>query len=193
MRALIDTSSLLSLVRYYLPLDKSGFLFEEIRDKISTGEIIVLDAVYEESKYQSKGIILKKLDYLTDKGFLKEYKIIVKTDELLPLAPVKFMNMLKNQFVANQFQLRKLTDAEFEVKKKEFMESADAKLIMYCQHLIKDNADEEIYLVTEETAAANDFKLFKKIPAICEILGIPVITLPELLLKKYPNINLGFG
>ncbi len=192
MIVVIDTSSLLSLVRNYLPLDKSGFLFEEIRNKISTGEFILLDAVYEESKYQSKGIILKKLDYLADKDFLKEYKIIVKTNELLPLAPGKFMNMLSNQF-AIQGQLRRLNDAEFEVKKKEFMESADAKLIMYCQHLIKDNPDEEIYLVTEETAAGNDLKLFKKIPAISEILGIPVITLPELLLKKYPNINLGFG
>lgn len=192
MIVVIDTSSLLSLVRNYLPLDKSGFLFEEIRNKISTGEIIVLDAVYEESKYQSKGIILKNLDYLGDKDFLREYKIIVKTDELLPLAPGKFMNLLSNQF-AIQGQLRRLNDAEFEVKKKEFMESADAKLIIYCQHLIKDNPDEEIYLVTEETTAVNDLKLFKKIPAICEILGIPVITLPELLLKKYPNINLGFG
>ncbi|MDO8966357.1 MAG: DUF4411 family protein [Algoriphagus sp.] len=192
MRVLIDTSSLLSLVRNYLPLDKSGFLFEEIRNKISTGEFILLDAVYEEIKYQSKGIILKKLDYLSDKGFLKEYKIIVKTDELLPLAPGKFMNMLGNQF-AIQGQLKRLNEAEFEVKKKEFMESADAKLILYCQHLIMDHPDEETYLVTEETAAANDLKLFKKIPAICEILGIPVITLPELLLKKYPNINLGFG
>ncbi|WP_370690541.1 DUF4411 family protein [Algoriphagus sp.] len=180
------------MVRNYLPLDKSGFLFEEIRNKISTGEFILLDAVYEEIKYQSKGIILKKLDYLSDKGFLKEYKIIVKTDELLPLAPGKFMNMLGNQF-AIQGQLKRLNEAEFEVKKKEFMESADAKLILYCQHLIMDHPDEETYLVTEETAAANDLKLFKKIPAICEILGIPVITLPELLLKKYPNINLGFG
>lgn len=192
MIVVIDTSSLLSLVRNYLPLDKSGFLFKEIKNKISTGEFILLDAVYEESKYQSKGIILKNLDYLGDKDFLREYKIIVKTDELLPLAPGKFMNMLSNQF-AIQGQLRRLNDAEFEVKKKEFMESADAKLIMYCQHLIKDNPKEEIYLVTEETSAANDLKLFKKIPAICEILSIPVITLPELLLKKYPNINLGFG
>ena len=192
MIVVIDTSSLLSLVRNYLPLDKSGFLFEEIKNKISTGELILLDAVYEESRYQSKGIILKNLDYLGDKDFLREYKIIVKTDELLPLAPGKFMNMLSNQF-AVQGQLKRLNDAEFEVKKKQFMESADAKLILYCQHLIRDNPDEEIYLVTEETAAANDLKLFKKIPAICEILDIPVITLPELLLKKYPNINLGFG
>jgi len=192
MTVVIDTSSLLSLVRYYLPFDKKGVLFEVIKRKFEIGEIILLDAVYDECKYVGQKAILKKLDYLEDKGFLKENKVVVKTEDLIPLAPARFLNQLKNQFVANQFQLRKLTDAEFEVKKKEFMESADAKLIMYCQHLIKDNPTEEIYLVTEETSTANDLKLFKKIPAICDVIGIPVISLPELL-EKYPEVDLGFA
>lgn len=191
MRALIDTSSLLSLVRYYLPFDKKGVLFEVVKRKFETGEIILLDGVYEECKFVGKKAILKKLDYLEDKAFLKENKIIVKTDDLIPLAPVKFLNQLKNQFVANQYQFRKLTEAEFEVKKKEFMDSADAKLIMYAQRLLKENPEEEFYLVTEETSSANDLKLFKKIPAICDILGIPVISLPELL-EKYSEVDLGF-
>jgi hypothetical protein len=38
----------------------------------------------------------------------------------------------------------------------------------------------------------NDLKLFKKIPSICDILGIPAITLPELL-EKYPEVDLGFS
>lgn len=192
MIVVIDTSSLLSLVRYYLPFDKKCVLFEVIKNKISTGEIIVLDAVYTESKFVSQKIILKQLKYLEDKDFLKEYKIIVKTDELIPLAPSRFLNMVKNQFVANPFQLKKLSEAEFEVQKNRFMESADAKLIMYCQHLIKNHPNEEIYLITEETSSANDLKLFKKIPAICGILSIPVITLPQLL-EKYPEVDLGFG
>lgn len=192
MKAVIDTSSLLSLVRYYLPFDKKAVLFELIKNKISSGEIILLDAVYEESKFVSQKIIFKHLDFLTDKEFLKENKIVVKTELLIPFAPERFLNMVKNQFVANPFQFRKLSEAEFEVKKKEFMESADAKLIMYSQHLLKDNPEEEIYLVTEETIAGNDLKLFKKIPAICDILDIPVITLP-MLLEKYPEVDLGFG
>ncbi|MCE7055829.1 DUF4411 family protein [Algoriphagus sp. AGSA1] len=192
MIVVIDTSSLLSLVRYYLPFDKKGVLFEVIKSKVSSGEIILLDAVYEESKFVGQKIILQKLDFLTDKGFLKENKVITKTDELIPLAPTRFLNKVKNQFVANPFQLKKLNESEFEVQKNRFMESADAKLIMYCQHLIKDNPEEEIYLVTEETPSANDLKLFKKIPAICGILGIPVITLPELL-EKYQEVELGFS
>lgn len=191
MRALIDTSSLLSLVRYYLPFDKKGVLFEVVKRKFETGEIILLDAVLEECKFVGQKAILNKLDYLEDKDFLKENKIIVKTDDLIPLAPVKFLNQLKNQFRANQFQFRKLTEGEFEVKKKEFMDSADAKLIMYGQRLIKENPEVEIYLVTEETSSPNDLKLFKKIPFICAVLGIPVITLPQLL-EKYPEVDLGF-
>lgn len=191
MRALIDTSSLLSLVRYYLPFDKKGVLFELIKKKFETGEIILLDGVYEECKFVGQKAILKKLDYLEDKDFLKENKVIVKTDDLIPLAPVKFLNQLKNQFVANQFQFRKLTEAEFEAQKNRFMESADAKPIMYAQRLMKENPKEEFYLVTEETSSPNDLKLFNKIPAICDILGIRVITLPELL-EKYPEVDLGF-
>lgn len=191
MRALIDTSSLMSLVRYYLPFDKKGVLFEVVKRKFEIGEIILLDAVLEECKYVGQKAILKKLDYLEDKDFLKDNKIIVKTEDLIPLAPAKFLNQLKNQFVANQYQFRKLTEAEFEVKKREFMDSADAKLIMYAQRLMKENTEEEIYVLTEETSSANDLKLFKKIPAICDVLGIPVITLPELL-EKYSEVDLGF-
>lgn len=123
---------------------------------------------------------------------MKEHQVIIKTDSLIPFAPAKFFNQLKHQFVANPLQFRKLTEAKFEVKKKEFMESADAKMIMFGQRLIKENSEEEIYLVTEETSSPNDLKLFKKIPAICDILGIPVITLPELL-EKYPEVDLGFS
>ena len=192
MIVVIDTSSLLSLVRYYLPFDKKGVLFKVIKGKVSSGEIILLDAVFKESNFVGQKIIPKSLVFLTDKKFLKENKVITKTDELIPWSPTRFLNMVKNQFVANTFQFRKLTEAEFEVQKNRFMESADAKLIMYCQHLIKDNEGEEIYLVTEETSAGNDLKLFKKIPAICGILGIPVITLPELL-EKYPEVDFGFS
>ncbi|WP_158860969.1 DUF4411 family protein [Lunatibacter salilacus] len=192
MKAVIDTSSLLSLVRYYLPFDKKGILLEVIKRKIQHRDLIIIDAVYEESKFVSQKIISKHLHFLFDKEFLKEYKVIVKTDELIPVSPVKFLNMVKNQFVAVPSQFRKLSEAEFEVQKNRFMESADAKLIMYCQHLMGHNVEEEIYLVTEETTAANDLKLFKKIPAICDILGIPVITLPNLL-EKYPEVDLGFN
>ena len=38
--------------------------------------------------------------------------------------------------------------------------------------------------LTEEPRASNDSKLFKKIPAICDILGINSISLPDLLSRS---------
>jgi hypothetical protein len=74
MTVVIDTNSLLSLVRYYLPFDKNSVLFDFIKTKIQSGEIIIIDKVLEECTYNSKGIVLKKLDYLADKSFLKNTK-----------------------------------------------------------------------------------------------------------------------
>jgi len=47
MKAVIDTNSLLSLVRYYLPFDKKGVLFQFIKSKIETGDIIIIDKVLD--------------------------------------------------------------------------------------------------------------------------------------------------
>lgn len=171
MKAVIDTSSLLSLVRYYLPFDNHDILFNLIKNKIETKEIIILDAVLEECRFVSKKLVVNNHTYLIDKEFQRAFQVPVKTDDLIPLAPKKFLNMLKNQF-AIPGQLKRLTDAEFEVQKSRFLESADAKMIMHCQYMMKEFSDEEVFIVTEESSSENDLKLFKKIPTICQILGI---------------------
>lgn len=51
MKVVIDTNSLLSLVRYYLPFDKNSVLFSFIKEKFSTGEIIIIDKILEECEY----------------------------------------------------------------------------------------------------------------------------------------------
>ncbi|SMD43099.1 protein of unknown function [Aquiflexum balticum DSM 16537] len=191
MKAIIDTSSLLSLVRYYLPFDNHGILFNLIRKKIEIGEIVILDAVLQECRFVSKKIVVNNLTYLIDKEFQKTFQVPVKTDELIPLAPQRFLNMLKNQF-AIPGQLKRLTDAEFEVQKSRFLESADAKMIMHCQYMMKDFPDEDVFIVTEESNSENDLKLFKKIPAICQTLEISVLDLPELL-SKFSELDLGFN
>ena len=50
-------------------------------------------------------------------------------------------------------------------------------MLLYC---IKNKSD-NVIIVTEETEASNDNKLFKKLPSICKILELTTITLPELL------------
>ena len=70
MKVIIDTSSLLSLVRYYLPFDKYSKLVNYFMKEIENGNIIIIDKVLEQSTYISKGLILNKLTFLTDKNFL---------------------------------------------------------------------------------------------------------------------------
>ncbi len=178
MNVAIDTSSLLSLVRYYLPFDKNNILHGYIKERIESKDILILDKVYEESKYTAKGIITSKLDYLKDK------KHIIKTDDLLP--DQKFFNQLENQFI-NKSVRNKLSDVEFENRKNDYLELADAKLLLYSLKHREDN----IVIVSEETDSSNDNKSFKKLPAICKILKLDILTLPQLL-DQYKEIDFEF-
>ncbi len=180
MRAIIDTSSLVIFVRYYLPFDKGDKLKKLFEKKFKLGEIIILDKVFEESKFVAKGIVLKELKFLEDKT--KH----IKTDIILP--EQKFFNILENQLCYG-VQKKKLTSTEFEVKKEEFLDTADAKLILYCEKDKKSLELDKPILVTEETGTANDSKLFKKLPDICNILNIEHCNLP-ILLKEHFKINL---
>lgn len=189
MPAIVDTSSLLSLVRYYLPFDSNGKLFDLFKSKFENGNLILIDAVYQECKYTSKGLVLNNLNYLNQKDFLKNFKIPSKTKDLLPPSPKKFYNLLNNNFRTRTPISEKLDDAEFEKMKKEYLETADARMIILA--LNKKSKNNDIVIVTEETEAGNDNKAFKKIPAICNTLKIKVMTLPELL-KEYNEIDIKF-
>lgn len=188
MIIVIDTSSLLSLVRYYLPFDKTKILFELIKSKIADGEILVIDKVIEESEYTAKGIVLEKLAYLKDKTFNKTNKLPLNTEFILPPAPSKFYRMVDNNFVVT-VQRARLTDIQYESLKTDFMNSADMKMILTVLNLKKDKPKEEIYLVTEETEVSNDHKVFKKIPAICSQLNIDTINIQQLL-DKFEGFNI---
>lgn len=179
MIVLIDTSSLISLIRYYLPFDNDHTLYNLIKEKIESNQILVLDKVYEECAYTAKGIVLDELKYLRNKNN------IIKTTEILPTQ--KFFNQLENQFINGSVKNR-LTNVEFESRKNDFLNSADAKLLLFG---INDSSKQYV-IVSEETETSNDNKSFKKLPAICKILEIKIITLPELL-KNYKEINLIFN
>jgi len=190
MKVAIDTNSLLSFVRYYLPFDDKSILFDSFKTRIKKGEILIIDKILEECEYTSKGAVLESLSYLTDKAYLKKYKIPVNTEFILAPSPAKFLRQVDNQFI-NAVIRKMLTDSEYENRKNDFMNSADMKLILCCLNLKKENPLNEIYLVTEETEGSNDNKTFKKIPAICKLLELETITLPQLL-KKYEQIGLHF-
>ena len=126
MKVVIDTNSLLSLVRYYLPFDKKGVLFNFFKTKIEKGEIIIIDKVFQECTYNSKGIVLTTLNYLNDKTFLKSSKVPYKTDSLPAPSPAKFLRQVENQFVNTVVRRqKKLSDTEFENQKNSFLNDAD--------------------------------------------------------------------
>ena len=176
MKVVIDTSSLMALVRYYLPFDKDDSLKDFFYNKVNSREIIILDKVAIESKRNSKGVIIKILDFIDEK------KNQIKTDLLLPTP--SFIRDLENRFC---YVSRKstLNEPEFENRKQQFLESADSKLILFCIPQ-KDSLNlDQIILVTEETKTDNDLKVFKKLPEICDLLGIEHCNLPTLLNEHY--------
>lgn len=188
MVIVIDTSSLVSLVRYYLPFDKNKILFEIIKTKIANGEILVIDKIIEECEYISKGIVLETLDYLKDKTFNKTNKLPLNTEFILPPAPEKFYRMVDNNFTVPG-QRARLNDIQYDSLKTEFMNSADIKMILTVLNLKKDKPQEDIYLVTEETDVSNDHKVFKKIPAICSQIDIKTINIQQLI-DKIEDLNI---
>jgi len=191
VKVVIDSSSLVSLSRYYLPFDKNQKLYGFIKSKIESGEIVIIDRVFRECSFTSKGIVLQSLDFLDDKSFLKSNKVPKKTDDLIAPAPQKFLRQLDNQFVNRVIlRQRKLTNVEYENQKESFLDDADMKQIILCLNYIQEG--EETILVTEETEISNDNKLFKKIPAICKELNIETLTLPELI-SRYQGIDLDFN
>ncbi|MCI0922449.1 DUF4411 family protein [Sphingobacterium rhinopitheci] len=187
MKVVIDTSSLLSLVRYYLPFDKKTILFQVFREKIANGEILVIDKIIDECAYTSKGIVLISLSFLIDKNFNKTNNLPLNTEFVLPPSPAKFYRQVDSQFV-NGVQKNRLTETQYDSVKNDFMNSADMKLILTSLTLIKDNPTEEVFLVTEETEVSNDHKVFKKIPAICSQLDIQTINIQQLV-DKFDGIS----
>ncbi len=187
MKVVIDTNSLLSLVRYYLPFDKKEVLFQFFKSKIEIGEIIIIDKVLDECTYNSKGLVLSKLSFLTD-GTTS--KVPYKTNSLLTPNSRQFFHHLNNTFVNQTVKKSKrISEVEFESEKTRFIESADMKQVILSLYL--KNQGEQVILVTEETESSNDNKLFKKIPVICKELEIETMTLPELI-AKYDDVDINF-
>ena len=180
MRFIIDTSTWVSLVKYYKPFDNSSVIYDFFKQKIKDGEFILLSEGSNECSFVSKKIVIKELDFITNK------KLITKTTELFPTN--KFYNLLENQF-CNQFQKRLLNETEIENLTNEFLKEADAKIILKAIEITK-TLDNEITIVTEETTSNNDNKLFKKIPAICKELNIDCIGLPKLIENFNKDISI---
>lgn len=176
MAIVIDSCSLVSVARYYLPLDKEGLLVPFLKSVLNSGEVILLDAVVREVRYTAKGIAIKAMPFLDDKKYIK------KTEDLIPPAPKKFDNLLDNNFCVKALK-KDMTDEEYISQKKEFLQSGDGKIIVFSQVFNKEQALQfnDFFVLTEESRITNDGKLFKKLPLICDELKIKTLTLPDYL------------
>lgn len=180
MKAIIDTSSLIALTQYYLPFDRSGRLTAFIQAQFESGELVVIDEVAEEGKYIKKKLISKSFKFIYDQPTL-----IVDTSEILPGAV--FYSRLENDFCNKQVVTSQgFNDAEFESEKARYLGSADAHMILYAMSI----KSETPVIVTEETANSNDNKPFKKIPAICKLIGTDCCAVPAFLQHRC-NLELG--
>jgi hypothetical protein len=185
MNAIIDSSSLLAFVRYYLPFDKDSVLKNLLKEKFESGELVVIDKVYDEIKFQSKGIVIKELEFLSDK---KRHK---KTSEIYPNK--RFFNMLENQYSNKAIiKAKGISEVEFEIEKTKYLDSADCRLILYALNHQDELEIVKPLIITEESRTNNDGKPFKKIPDICELSGIPHCTL-QTLLKDYFKVDMIFN
>lgn len=100
--------------------------------------------------------------------------------------------MLEDNFCNKTVRKAKnISDVEFEQAKKQYLEDADVKMILYALEHLSDIEFIKPIIVTEETKYGNDGKLFKKIPDICEISGIPCCNL-QTILKDYFKVDITF-
>ena len=169
---LIDTSSLLSLVRYYVPFDRDERLRKKIQKMFIEKQCLLLESVSEEAARVSGGIIPSTYDFLKEKG---EKKInLIKN-----FSPISGeCHKLIDADWAIQKRKNKMGDQEYSGIKEKEIQRADLQLILTVKY---NNKYKGAIIVTEESKSTNDSKVFKKIPIICKIENIPCITLPEML------------
>ncbi|MCX2683855.1 DUF4411 family protein [Campylobacter sp. MIT 21-1685] len=166
-KVLFDTSSLLQFVRYYLPFDVKEELQDFLIEGFKQKEFLLLKEVENECKRVSQGLVFEKL--------LKPHNISV-----MPFNEIitdKLHREIDNDFIIS-LKKDKLEQQEYESQKQTFIQSADFRLIHYAIQ------NPQCTIITEESLAGNDNKLFKKIPKICEIKGIKCLSLPKFIQEK---------
>lgn len=175
MEYYFDTSSLVTLARYYHPFDKSGGLYGFLQAKFQEKEIVILDAILNEVRFTSQGLALKIYT------FIEENKdLIVDTRELMPYSTKKFDNMVNNNFSIAAL-VRNIGADNFSVMKQQFLNSGDGKLVLTMFNRLHDDKDAAVCIVTEESRYGNDGKVFKKIPALCDVVDAKCMTVVDYL------------
>ena len=165
---IIDTSSLLALVRYYDTFDSRKKLYRKIEEMFVEKRFLLINNVLKESGWVANGVILKTYRFLNLK------KKITPIKSHTPISNELHKKIDQDWVIQKN---KKVNNLEYEeAKTREVEERADFQLVFTAM-------DIKAAIVTEESKSMNDQKLFKKIPLICEHEKIPCIALPEMLQK----------
>lgn len=170
MKTIVDTSSLVRMAQSYWPFDHTGALEAFLSRRMAQGELLLIDEVVGEIKYVSQGVAYNTFKCLRDKAHQ------ISTINLQP--PQKFYRMLDNNFVDQEYKKTKLQGDEdaYQNAREEYLRSTDCRIVVYA---MCELARRPIQVLTEESANQNDGKLFRKIPFICQQLGIPTLNAVE--------------
>lgn len=179
MVVVVDTCSLHRLVEYYLPLDKSGKIVPLLEGLFMSNDILMTEAVHLECSRVSKGIILDKLPFLKSKEFKSH---IIAAGTFLPDRTL--MNIVNESFTI-KVRFNSLVPEQQEAQKNAYLQSADFSLIicayMQKKRMANDLFGDDLRILTDESAAENDNKCFKKIPSSCKAFDTKTINIREYL------------
>lgn len=170
MIGIIDTSSLVAIARYYLAIKDGEALLRFIESQFQTGQLILLSSIHREAQLVQQGVAVDRMQFLHHPDWM------FSDERLLPPSPRKFSNLLENNFCIPP-QKKRLSEEQFAQQKEAYMKTADARMILYALNHLESNP----IVITEETLLSNDGKLFKKLPAICDILEMKHQTIAEWL------------
>lgn len=172
-KIVIDTNSLINFFRYYyFDKDNGAKIYNDLikffLSKVKSGEIVVIDKVFNEVRDSTSKKIIQPLEnYVINTEFLFE-----KVSELITAYSIPLN--IKRYSVE---ELGKILD---DLEKKD----ADLYLVAYCKYLKESGAD--IILISDESFKA-DKKVVEKVPTICKGEAIECNNLPYTLFEIYKN------
>ena len=179
MVVVVDTCSLHRLVEYYLPLDKKGVLVPLFKSLFEGRQILMTEFVYEECQRMAKGVIIKKLPFMSSAGFKKN---LIKAEAILP--DQKLLRIVLDHFTIKA-KYNSLKPEQQETQKSAYLQSGDFSL-MYCAYQKKKRLNtglfpEDLKILTDESGTENGNSCFKKIPTCCAFLGVDTLNIKDYL------------
>ena len=164
----IDTSSLLVLVRYLLKLDRDGKLLKIIKGLFAQDTAVLHAAVQREIQRRPQAVVEAA------KGFLPNE----------PSVGIQEMDRAHRQHMHDKWihKERQFTDRQLQ----EYLLKADFQIIEHCRQMNASRSSTEYVVVTEEISQREEGNRSrprpgKKIPDICASEGVRCINLMKML------------